>query len=136
MERRQSRRSTLFLPHQVASEQKRDRLKAAVGECVRLANSLLHRIHTLQTKVRNVKRAKERLSDMASLRLPRIGLAEAAAIADEHEQRDAIEKCERDNAVDGGKESVVLHEHGGTCAREVRAGRDADAFFFFGQAHE
>src|ERR1051326_8714899 len=133
MERRQSRRSTLFLPHQVASEQKRDRLKAAVGECVRLANSLLDRIHTLQTEVRNVKRAKEWLSDMASLRLPGIGLAEAAAIADEHEQRNAIEKGKRNDAVDGGEESVVLHEHGGVSAGEVGAGRDANPFFFLGQ---
>jgi hypothetical protein len=31
---------------------------------------------------------------------------------------------------------VVLHQHGRPHTRQVRAGRDPDAFFLLGQAHE
>ena len=65
-----------------------------------------------------------------------IALAEVAAMADQHQQRDAVQLRARDDAVDRGEEAVVLHQHRRLAAGEVRAGRDADPFLFLGEPDE
>ena len=76
------------------------------------------------------------LGDAAAFGLPRIALAELAAMADQHQQRNAIELRARDDAVDRREKAVVLHQHRGLDAGEMRARRDADAFLFLREADE
>ena len=76
------------------------------------------------------------LGDAAALGLPGVALAELAAIADQHQQRNAVELRARDDAVDRREEAVVLHQHRRLDAGQVRAGRDADALFLLGQADQ
>lgn len=111
-------------------------MKTAFGESVGLADALFDGVGSVEERIRNVQSAEERLGDVASLSLPRVALAKGAAIADEHQERNFVEMGEGDDAVDGGEEAVVLHEHGGFDAGEMRAGGEANAFFFLGETDE
>ena len=79
---------------------------------------------------------EDSLSYKSALGLPRVALAHLTAIADEHEQGDAVELGQRHDAVDGGQQAVVLHQHGGLLARQVRPSGDADAFLFLVEADQ
>ena len=85
---------------------------------------------------RNAERPQQRLGHAAALGLPGVALAEVAAIADQHQQRDPVELRQRDDAVDCREEAVVLHQHRGLDAGQVRAGGDADRLLFLGEAHQ
>src|SRR6185436_18277223 len=76
------------------------------------------------------------LGDATALRLPRIALTELAAVADQHQQRNAIELRARHDPVHRRKEAMVLHQHRGLHAGEVRPSRDADAFLLLREADE
>src|SRR5438045_527138 len=73
-----------FLPHQIAREEQRHGLKAAFGESVSLRDALFNGCGGVEGQKRNVHGAKERLGDVAALRLPGIAFPEGAAIGDEH----------------------------------------------------
>ena len=70
------------------------------------------------------------------LGLPGIGLAEMPAVADQHEQRDLVQQGARHDAVDGLKETVVLHQHRRANPGEVSSRGDADPLFLLGQSHQ
>jgi hypothetical protein len=90
----------------------------------------------VEIRERDPERAQQIFRYAPAFRLPRIALAELTAIADEHQQRDLVQLRARDDAVDRGEESVVLHQHRGLRAGQMGAGRDPDAFFFLRKANE
>src|SRR5437667_9634661 len=115
-----NRCATSFPPHQIARQEQRNGLEAAFGKGMSLRDALFNGGGGVQARIRDVHGAKQRLGDVAALRLPGIALAKRAAIGDEHQQRDFVEMREGDYAVDGGEKSMSLDEHGGLDAGKVR----------------
>ena len=65
-----------------------------------------------------------------------IALAHVAAVADEHQQWNFVEQCQRDDRVDGCEEAMVLHQQRGIDTCEMRSGGDADRLLFLGDAYQ
>ena len=93
-------------------------------------------LRIVQEHERDPERAQQILGHAAAFGLPRIALAEFAPMADEHQERNAIELRTGDNPVDRREEAVVLHQHGRPRPGQVRAGRDTHALFFLRQPDE
>ena len=87
-------------------------MQATVGESLRVGNAALHGCRIGKAVIADSQCPQQRLGDAAALGLPRIALAKVSTMADQHEQRNAVELGEGDNAVDAGQEPMVLHQHG------------------------
>jgi hypothetical protein len=107
-----------------------------VGQLDRPGHDLLDLVLALHREVGDVQPVESRPECLTHPDLNGVELAELAALADQHQQRDLVRDRQRAEDVGGVAEAAVLHQQRAMLAAQVGASEDADPFLFTGRAED